>query len=85
MLDNLEILLNSELKIFFSKSYSLELLFVLHKNKKHQKGIHEIYETICSPKPRQPSFDSFIQLLVLKNFIFLSINKDKPVSFFTIL
>ena len=77
MLDNLEILLNSELKIFFSKSYSLELLFRLHENKTHQKGIHEIYETICSPKPKQPSFDSFIQLLVLKGFVVLITNKDK--------
>jgi len=77
MLDDLRILLNSQLKIFFSKSYSLELMFLLHENKRHQKGIFEIYETICSPKPKQPSFDNFIQLLVLKNFVYLSTNKDK--------
>jgi len=78
MIDKIEVLLKSELKIFFLKSYSLELLFRLHENEIRQKGIQQIYEMICSPKPKQPSFDTFIQFLISKGFVNLIVNgKDK--------
>ena len=77
MLNLLNSLLQSKLRIFCSKSYSLELLFVLKLNNIHKKCIEEIYESLLSPKPKQPSFDAFIQLLIFKEFVIIEVNKDK--------
>ena len=59
---------NSNLRPFLSTSYSLELYFRLSEAK-NGRGIEELYNSLCSPKPKQQSFDRFIKLLADKKLI----------------
>ena len=59
----------TNLKIFLSQTYSIELLYILRDNNFNKKGIEEIYISLLSPKPKQASFNNFIQRLNSKGFL----------------
>jgi len=67
---------NSNLRPFLSTSYSLELYFRLSEAK-NGSGIEELYNSLCSPKPKQQSFDRFIKILDDKGLIEITIGSDK--------
>jgi len=67
---------NSNLKIFLSESYSLELLFRIDANVT-DLGIEEIYESIISCKPKKATFDRYIKRLVTENYLIVKVPKDR--------
>jgi len=69
MLNFITVLSKTNLKIFLSQTYSIELLYTLRDNNFNKKGIEEIYISLLSPKPKQASFNNFIQRLNSKGFI----------------
>jgi len=69
MLNLITSLSKTNLKIFLSQTYSIELLYMLRDNNFNKKGIEEIYISLLSPKPKQASFNNFIQRLNSKGFI----------------
>ena len=67
---------NSNLRPFLSTSYSLELYLRLSEAK-NGRGIEELYNSLCSPKPKQQSFDRFIKLLKDRKLIDITVGRDK--------
>ena len=76
MYEVIRIIASSQLKIFLSNGYSLELLFFLAHNNSHY-SISETYALLVSPKPQKPSFDKFIQRLLAANVIHTATGSDK--------
>lgn len=76
MLKNILHLAKSPLRLFLSNSYSLELLFILKKNK-ISTGIEASYELLVSPKPRLRAFNEFIRELLAAGLIVLEVGSDK--------
>ena len=72
----IRIIASSQLKIFLSNGYSLELLFLLARDDGHY-SISETYALLVSPKPQKPSFDKFIQRLLAANVIHTKTGPDK--------
>jgi len=69
MINIITFLSKTNLKIFLSQTYSIELLYKLRDNNFNKKGIEEIYISLLSPKPKQASFNNFIQRLNSKGFL----------------
>ena len=76
MYEGIRVIANSQLKIFLSNGYSLELLFFLARDD-GRYSISETYALLVSPKPQKPSFDKFIQRLLAANFIHTATGPDK--------
>jgi hypothetical protein len=76
MLSIISSLANSNLRPFVSTSYSLELYFRLSEAK-NGRGVEELYDSLCSPKPKQQAFARFIKLLADKGLIEITIGSDK--------
>ena len=76
MYEGIRVIANSQLKIFLSNGYSLELLFFLARDD-GRYSISETYALLVSPKPQKPSFDKFIQRLLAANFIHTTTAPDK--------
>ena len=60
--------LSKYLVYFTSRTYSLELLFIL-ENHKEFEGIENLYQTIFSPKPKYPAFKTYLYFLKDKGCI----------------
>ena len=69
MINIITFLSKTNLKIFLSQTYSIELLYMLRDNNFKKKGIEDIYISLLSPKPKQASFNNFIQRLNSKGFL----------------
>lgn len=67
------------LKNFLEKSFSLELLLLLH-NHNSLEGFENIYNILVSPKPRYPAFKSYLIYLNHKNCINICDGKIKKSS-----
>lgn len=76
MYEVIRIIASSQLKIFLSNGYSLELLFFLARNN-GRYSISETYSLIVSPNPQKPSFDIFIRRLLAANVIHTATAPDK--------
>ena len=76
MYEIIRIIASSQLKIFLSNGYSLELLFFLARDD-GRYSISETYALLVSPKPQKPSFDKFIQRLLAANSIHTTTAPDK--------
>ena len=76
LLDAVRKLSQSELRIFLTHGYAVELLWYL-RNKGNVGSLMEIYESLHSPKPRKQSFDAFIARLVTLGFLDASEGTDK--------
>jgi DNA-binding PadR family transcriptional regulator len=76
MLNQIKNVSNSPLRIFLSTSYSLEILLVLAEVDTYQ-GLENLYNSLSSPKPKQPSFDVFIKRLLSEGWIVIEVGKDK--------
>ena len=76
LLDAVRKLSQSELRIFLTHGYAVELLWYL-RNKGNVGSLIEIYESLHSPKPRKQSFDAFISRLVTLGFLEASEGEDK--------
>ena len=76
MYEIIRIIASSQLKIFLSNGYSLELLFFLARDD-GRYSISETYALLVSPKPQKPSFDKFIQRLLAANVIHTTTGPDK--------
>lgn len=76
LLESVRKLSESQLRIFLTHGYSLELLWLL-KNQENVGSLIEVYEALHSPKPRKQSFDAFIARLVTLGFLDASEGTDK--------
>jgi len=76
MYEVIRIIASSQLRIFLSNGYSLELLFFLARNN-GRYSISETYALLVSPKPQKPSFDKLIQRLLAVNSIHTTTAPDK--------
>lgn len=68
---------NSNLRIFCSTSYSIELFYILLSNAVDELSIDEIFNSLTLPKPKKSSVDSFIKILIAKDYVNKVQNKDK--------
>ena len=68
---------NSQLRIFCSTSYSIELFYILLSNAVDELSIDEIFNSLTLPKPKKSSVDSFIKVLIAKDYVKNVQNKDK--------
>ena len=76
LLTSLKKIAQSELKIFLSYGYSLELLFIL-KDMHMVVSITNLYDLIDAPKPKKATFDSFIRRLNAKGCLEFIETHDK--------
>ena len=77
MFNKLKAFGNSQLRIFCTQSYSIELFYILLSNKKNNFGVDEIFNKISLPKPKKSTFDAFMKFLIAKGFVESLQNKDK--------
>jgi len=77
MFIKLKTLGNSQLRIFCTQSYSIELFYILLSNKKNNFGVDEIFNNLSLPKPKKSTVDSFIKFLITKGFVESLQNNDK--------
>ena len=68
---------NSQLRIFCSTSYSIELFYTLLSNAVDELSIDELFNSLTLPKPKKSSVDSFIKVLIAKDYVKNVQNKDK--------
>ena len=68
MLHDLRMLAQSELRVFVSESYSLELLFLLNDGDAPY-GVKQLYDAIYTPKPSKQTFDLFMRRLVTLGYL----------------
>ena len=66
----------SELSIFLSTSYSLEILY-LFQSMHVIPSIVNLFDLIESPKPKKATFDAFIKRLIAKGWIELVEGSDR--------
>ena len=76
MLDLLRKIAKSELNIFLSTSYSLELLYIF-KNMNLIPSIVILYDLIEAPKPKKATFDAFIKRLIARGWIEMVEGSDR--------
>ena len=67
---------SKKLQYFLEKSFSLELLLLLH-NQNDFEGIENIYYILISPKPKYPAFKSYLIYLNHKDCINIDDGKIK--------
>ena len=70
---------SQKLQCFLEKSFSLELLLLLHNHKEFE-GIENIYQVLVSPKPKYPAFKSYLIYLNHKDCINIDDGKIKKSS-----
>ena len=70
---------SKKLQYFLEKSFSLELLLLLH-NQNDFEGIENIYYILISPKPKYPAFKSYLIYLNHKDCIHIDDGKIKKSS-----
>ena len=70
---------SKRLQYFLEKSFSLELLLLLH-NQNEFEGIEHIYQVLFSPKPKYPAFKAHLIYLKHKNCININDGKTKKSS-----
>lgn len=76
MLRSLRLIAQSELRIFLSEGYSLELLYIL-KTAAHPYSITQLYDAIIGPKPRKQTFDVFVRRLITLGFLTARDSNDR--------
>jgi DNA-binding MarR family transcriptional regulator len=76
MLDSLRKIAKSELSIFLSTSYSLEVL-CLFESMHFIPSFVNLFDQIESPKPKKATFDAFIRRLIAKGWIELVESNDR--------
>ena len=64
----LRLLAQSELRIFVSESYSLELLFILNDTDAPY-SVKQLYDAIYAPKPSKQTFDLFVRRLITLGYL----------------
>ena len=74
-----KLLHNNGAQCYLSKSYGLELLFVLDTCKKNgsDNGIDDTFNLILFNKPRREAFGIFVELLCKKQYLIKSKSKIK--------
>ena len=77
MINHIKKFSNSNLRIFCGTSYSIELFYILLSNAVDELSIDEIFNSLTLPKPKKSSVDSFIKVLIAKDYVKNEQNKDK--------
>ena len=77
MINQIKKISNSNLRIFCNTSYSIKLFYILLSNAVNELSIDEIFNNLTLPKPKKSSVDSFIKILIAKDYVKKVQNKDK--------